>query len=130
MEWLSILREGLLGASGTPFMTGGQAHGSGIYLGQTSVISMAYTGTGTRWRNSAFPPGFVLVGLCEILHKPPEAKTGSIFVIQGAERVLVRALLVLVPGQARPISAAELGRRVAALPVYQQLHGLGPFRPK
>jgi len=41
-NWHSILRRGLLNASGTKLQVNGAAYGKGVYLSPTSVLSFAY----------------------------------------------------------------------------------------
>jgi Poly(ADP-ribose) polymerase catalytic domain len=128
-NWHSILREGLLVASGTPYMAFGQALGPGIYLASDSATSLPHSGSDGLWLGSTLSLCSRIMALCEILHTASETRPGGVFVVGDAQRVLVRALLVIHGGPLR-LDACTLGSRLAALPEYRELHGLGPPSPQ
>jgi Poly(ADP-ribose) polymerase catalytic domain len=128
-NWQSILRRGLLVASGTAYQQYLAKHGPGIYLTNNlyraslfsrNVESEAMPFSGTEWR--------CCIVVCDVLYHQTECVTShQIFVVGDARRVVVRALLVSNSAFV-DLDANELGGLLTALPSYRELHGLGAIK--
>jgi Poly(ADP-ribose) polymerase catalytic domain len=129
-NWLSILRDGLKVVSDTAYMSAGAQFGPGIYLAKNLHIARRYSfANDEQFSHFSNSPLKNCVAVCEILYKKGEERGqgvygDGIFVVTDAKRVVVRALLVNTSEEVKA-AAAELGALLTALPVYQQMHGLG-----
>lgn len=121
-NWFSILRDGLLKASHTPLMSTGAAYGSGIYLGKEFMTSLTYCGDPETATSRSLGCGWRCMGLCEIAHTAAEDR-GTMFVVEEADRVLLRALLVFDESTCK-MTAEAIGQRLKNLALYQELHAL------
>jgi poly [ADP-ribose] polymerase 6/8 len=104
-NWHSILRKGLINASGTKFQMNGAAYGSGIYLSPFASTSfgysrIAYTATptapilGNRFLNSE---NFNCIAICEVINKDIR-KTSGIWVQPEPDCVVTRFFCVYTGG--------------------------------
>eukprot|EP01062_Namystynia_karyoxenos_P063109 TRINITY_DN55927_c0_g1_i1.p1 TRINITY_DN55927_c0_g1~~TRINITY_DN55927_c0_g1_i1.p1 ORF type:complete len:801 (+),score=223.01 TRINITY_DN55927_c0_g1_i1:85-2487(+) len=117
-NWHSILRAGLRNYSGTTMMTGGMAHGSGIYLASDLRMSTAYMGDPQRgWGNSGIGD-FNAVALCEVVDErkgPREVckDTGcGVYVVADETLVCTRFFFMFPGGYSgnHVVSAAEISK--------------------
>jgi hypothetical protein len=129
-NWQSILRKGLLVASGTAYQETSAAHGPGIYLSKNIDRASLYCGS---FESKAMPfwgTGWMCcIAVCDILYQHTECvEAGTVFVVGDARRVVVKALL-LSNSADFDLDANELGRWLNALPAYRELHGLEAVKP-
>eukprot|EP01121_Diplochlamys_sp_Union-15-3_P018363 TRINITY_DN6660_c0_g5_i1.p1 TRINITY_DN6660_c0_g5~~TRINITY_DN6660_c0_g5_i1.p1 ORF type:complete len:772 (+),score=148.51 TRINITY_DN6660_c0_g5_i1:64-2316(+) len=103
-NWHSILRRGLLNASGTKLQVNGAAYGAGIYLSPNASTSFGYcklngyrptaakknSGSGNRFLVS---DSIYCIALCEVVNDGIK-KTGSIWVQPTADCVVTRFFFV------------------------------------
>jgi len=101
-NWHSILRRGLINASGTKFQVNGAAYGSGIYLSPHASTSFGYsriqyaanpttpTKQGNRFLTS---DNLNCIAICEVINKDIR-KNGSIWVQPESDCVVTRFFCV------------------------------------
>jgi len=97
-NWHSILRKGLINASGTKFQVNGAAYGSGIYLSPHAATSFGYSRIynsvaskqGNRFLNS---DNINCIAICEVVNKDIR-KNGSIWVQPDPDCVVTRFFCV------------------------------------
>eukprot|EP01120_Amphizonella_sp_Union-15-10_P012160 TRINITY_DN5362_c0_g1_i1.p1 TRINITY_DN5362_c0_g1~~TRINITY_DN5362_c0_g1_i1.p1 ORF type:complete len:176 (-),score=21.54 TRINITY_DN5362_c0_g1_i1:160-687(-) len=105
-NWHSILRRGLLNASGTNLQVNGKAHGDGIYLSPRAETSFGYckfrsdpqpvtqksndTSNGNRFLSSS---NVLCIALCEVVKKDLR-KNGDIWVQPVEDSVVTRFFFV------------------------------------
>ena len=139
-NWHSILRRGLINASGTKLQANGAAYGKGIYLAQDSSTSSGYCGYynhNHRDSNSSAKDvkkdggdgraGFIptdqinCLAICEVINSPDIKKSGNIWVASNEEHICTRFLLVYPSGVNIPsMSATSLVPEIQkALSFYQ-----------
>ncbi|XP_061172332.1 protein mono-ADP-ribosyltransferase PARP6-like [Saccostrea echinata] len=108
-NWHSIIREGLIVASGTKLQVNGAAYGKGIYLSPHSSTSFGYSrmGYGYQKQKSAVSESHFLdhgvsmtcIALCEVITHPSLKKSGSIWVSPESDYVCTRFFFVYESGQ-------------------------------
>ncbi|XP_065910990.1 protein mono-ADP-ribosyltransferase PARP6-like [Dysidea avara] len=105
-NWHSIVRKGLLNASGTKFQMNGAAYGKGIYLSPVSSVSFGYTrsyynpGKDTKTEQSKGLVGktnLTCIALCEVISKDIN-KSGDIWVCPQEDYVCTRFFFVYERG--------------------------------
>jgi len=105
-NWHSILRRGLVNASGTKLQLNGAAHGSGVYVSPSFSFAAGYcrgaTGSFPRRAQGAGANRFLeyqdmtCIALCEVIvGKYRNASSGSIWVVPDASHVITRFFFVL-----------------------------------
>lgn len=122
-NWHSILRVGLLNASGTKYQMNGAAYGKGIYLSPISSISFSYSKMGhgfyTVQRESNNPnpiqpqhknrflqsENINCIALCEVIKSPELKKHGNVWVCTKSEFVCTRFFFVYEDSQ---VGGAEI----------------------
>lgn len=99
-NWHSIVRKGLLNASGTKFQMNGAAHGKGIYLSPLSSVSFGYTrGYYGKVKSDQQHKGLVgrtnliCMALCEVICQDIK-KSGDIWVCPNEDHVCTRFFFV------------------------------------
>jgi Poly(ADP-ribose) polymerase catalytic domain len=85
-NWHSILRNGLKNYSGTNKQSHGAAHGSGIYLSESSDYSLGYSGRSKTQ--------FSVIAIAQVIDAPSYKKTGGIYVVPDESKVLIKYLLL------------------------------------
>ncbi|XP_062517000.1 protein mono-ADP-ribosyltransferase PARP6-like [Corticium candelabrum] len=114
-NWHSILRNGLLNASGTKYQTHGTAYGSGIYLSPNSGVSFGYSqiyATGAQSRRSSTSGGsrflegknLRCIALCEVITSSDLRKNGNIWVMPKPDYVCTRFFFVYEQGHCQNVS--------------------------
>jgi poly [ADP-ribose] polymerase 6/8 len=104
-NWHSILRNGLLNASGTRYQIHGAAYGSGVYLSPHSSISFSYSQiqsnvqqpkNSSSGAESRFLEGKNLrcIALCEVITSDKLRKSGNIWVMPNQDHVCTRFFFV------------------------------------
>ena len=95
-RWHSILRNGLVNASGTRLQANGACYGSGIYFARDSGTSIGYIREKTNpYKGTALGKNFNCIGLCEIAKVPEGLRdNGWNHTLQDDKAVIVRFLLV------------------------------------
>ncbi|XP_064390891.1 protein mono-ADP-ribosyltransferase PARP8-like [Halichondria panicea] len=102
-NWHSIMRKGLINASGTKLQLHGAAHGSGVYLSPSSNVSFGYMGNFSAITKPKPPGGREsLVGkvnlkcmaLCEVVTSKNLNKSGDIWVCPNSDHVCTRFFFV------------------------------------
>lgn len=95
-NWYSILRNGLKNCSRTKLMTTGAAYGNGIYLSDSSNLSIGY---GTM-------SGKSVIGIFEVVgDKSLYHKGGNVFVIDDEKRLIQRYLIIMTYGAKNQVMA-------------------------
>ena len=111
-NWHSILRNGLVNASGTKLQVNGAAYGAGVYLSpmaQTSIGYSGYTGahtpvahgSATAQQQSGFLKSehLVVMALCEVVKSPDLKKhSANIWTHKNHDHVVTRMLFVYEGG--------------------------------
>ena len=103
-NWHSIMRNGLLNASGTKFQLNGAAYGSGIYLSPHASVSFGYSGihgggvapaAGTKKGRPTMLSSQNLncIALCEVIDIKIK-KSGNIWVLPESDHVVTRFFFV------------------------------------
>lgn len=110
-NWHSIIRQGLLNASGTKLQVNGAAYGKGIYLSPFISTSMGYSRMGygsqnvkknqahkgeTRFLKSI---NLTCIAICEIILSPTLKKSSGIWVHPEPDHVCTRFFFVYEDGQ-------------------------------
>uniref|UniRef100_C3YQ85 Poly [ADP-ribose] polymerase n=1 Tax=Branchiostoma floridae TaxID=7739 RepID=C3YQ85_BRAFL len=116
-NWHSILRHGLINASGTKHQLHGAAYGSGIYLSPNSSVSFGYScmghGSHKAARNKALlktgkkentkrfleSDNLTCIALCEVIHSKELRKHNNIWVVPNPDHVCTRFFFVYEDGQ-------------------------------
>lgn len=113
-NWHSIIRQGLMNASGTKLQVNGAAYGKGIYLSPHISTSMGYSRMGYGSHNvqkkkqqdgSDSKPRFLTsdnitcIALCEVITSRELKKNNSIWVCPNPEHVCTRFFFVYEDGQ-------------------------------
>ncbi|XP_071110322.1 protein mono-ADP-ribosyltransferase PARP6-like [Haliotis cracherodii] len=112
-NWHSIIREGLIVASGTTKQMNGAAYGKGIYLSPSSSVSFGYSRMGYGYYNSKSKPAeqeqsktrflmsdnITCVALCEVLTSSNLKKNNDIWVCPSMDHVCTRFFFVYEDGQ-------------------------------
>ena len=107
-NWHSIMRNGLISASGTKFQVNGAAYGKGIYLSPEAMLSYGYSrgyypndhrseagatsGSGSRFLDVS--DKLICLALCEVITSPDLRKDDSIWVMPDADKVCTRFFFV------------------------------------
>ena len=86
-NWHSILRNGLINATGTVLERSGHAHGAGIYLSPNVSFALGYC------KNRDIR----CLALCEVVNHEINKKTSDIWTIDDSEKVCTRFLFVYTP---------------------------------
>jgi poly [ADP-ribose] polymerase 6/8 len=94
-NWSSILRNGLINASHTKYMTTGAAYGSGIYLAPDSTTSLGYSRQGSAWNKSKFSStNLKCLSIVEVIkHTDVQTTPNPYYVIKNEEHVTARFFL-------------------------------------
>lgn len=104
-NWHSILRKGLVNASGTSLQVNGAAYGKGIYLSPDSNVSFGYSRMLVGARNSSQtvnidhhglflnPDKIFCIAICEVINDQIK-KSGNIWVQQFEDHVVTRFFFV------------------------------------
>ncbi|KAL8562648.1 hypothetical protein ACOMHN_011220 [Nucella lapillus] len=113
-NWHSIIRQGLIVASGTKYQMHGAANGKGIYLSPVANVSAQYAkmGDGTYYLSPAsqtvsqqprkrFLRGtnVTCIALCEVINSASLRKQGSIWVCPEKDHVCTRFFFLYKQGQ-------------------------------
>ncbi|KAK6179519.1 hypothetical protein SNE40_011853 [Patella caerulea] len=111
-NWHSIIREGLIVASGTNKQMNGSAYGKGIYLSPSSSVSFGYSRMGygaydtkkntiDQRKNSRFltSQNITCIALCEVITSPDLKKNNDIWVAPNSDYVCTRFFFVYEDGQ-------------------------------
>ena len=94
-RWHSILRNGLVNASGTSMQLNGAALGSGIYFARSSSTSKEYSfPQANGYKQSLLGKDLKCIGLCEVANVPSLKDHGWAHTLTDEEAVIVRFLLV------------------------------------
>ena len=107
-NWHSIMRNGLISASGTKFQVNGAAYGNGIYLSPEAMLSYSYSGgyyldnhpseagatsvSGSRFLDVS--DKLICLALCEVITSPDLRKDHSVWVMPDADKVCTRFFFV------------------------------------
>jgi hypothetical protein len=118
-NWHSILRNGLVNASGTALMVNGAAYGSGIYMSPDLSTSLSYmrplAADPTAQDCVTDPPAndisisptnFLCVAICEVIEEEIK-KSGSIWVQPREDHLMTRYILVFKQGEVPSISLSD-----------------------
>ncbi|EAY03451.1 hypothetical protein TVAG_412550 [Trichomonas vaginalis G3] len=98
-RWHSILRNGLVNATGTNMEVNGSKFGPGIYFSRESDVSLPYArNCENKYINSALGRVISLMSLCEVAKTPDLKDQGRVHTLQDANAVIVRFILVNVKG--------------------------------
>lgn len=104
-NWHSIMRKGLLNASGTKLQLHGAAYGSGIYLSPLSTVSFGYTGGFFNSKGSskgakslAGKTNLRCLALCEVVTSKELRKNSDIWVCPNSDHVCTRFFFVYEGG--------------------------------
>lgn len=107
-NWHSIMRNGLLNASGTKFQMNGAAYGAGIYLSPHASVSFGYSrmgvGSGQSSSHRQGRPTMLSAGnlnciaLCEVVDGGKIKKSGNIWVLTEQDYVVTRFFFVFEEG--------------------------------
>ena len=114
-NWHSIMRQGLVNASGTKLQVNGAAYGAGIYLSPQSNVSFGYARIGHYGQQSTTPKdnntaqrnglqflkshNLRCIALCEVINSPCLRKSGWVWVAPTAEYVCTRFFFIYEDGQ-------------------------------
>ncbi|XP_033749890.1 LOW QUALITY PROTEIN: protein mono-ADP-ribosyltransferase PARP6-like [Pecten maximus] len=109
-NWHSIIREGLIVASGTNKQVNGAAYGKGVYLSPNANVSfgysrMGYGGHKVKADQSQSKSRFLssnnitCIALCEVITAPNLKKSGNIWVSPSGDHVCTRFFFVYEDGQ-------------------------------
>jgi poly [ADP-ribose] polymerase 6/8 len=123
-NWHSILRNGLINASGSKYQLNGAAYGNGIYLSTDTSVSAGYSGLNCDYSSSASSSAsskkrqnknkqdaedeqlseqIKLIAICEVIDSKTIKKTGNIWVVPEPEHVCTRFLMIYpsdsIPGR-------------------------------
>lgn len=110
-NWHSIIRQGLLNASGTKLQVNGAAYGKGIYLSPYISTSMGYSRMGYGSQNVKKKPpakdetrflrslNLTCIAICEVVLSPTLKKNSGIWVCPEADHVCTRFFFVYEDGK-------------------------------
>ncbi|GFR93690.1 poly [ADP-ribose] polymerase [Elysia marginata] len=117
-NWHSIIREGLIVASGTRRQIHGAAYGKGIYLSPNLEISINYSPSSSKKNQSVPPPmvkpkdkrqflhgNLLCIALCEVINDDMLKKHQSIWVCSESSNVCTRFFFVF--DESNPASEAN-----------------------
>jgi poly [ADP-ribose] polymerase 6/8 len=103
-NWHSIMRKGLINATGTKLQLHGAAYGRGIYLSPLSSVSFGYTGRHFAYHVSsgysdvteclASKTNLKCLALCEVVTSKDLKKNGDIWVCPNTDHVCTRFFFV------------------------------------
>ena len=95
-RWHSIIRNGLINASGTELQRNGAAHGSGIYFAPLSSTSIGYSGFGNNLFNSSYfsQEKFSILGVCQVANDPTLLNHNWCLTLTNEKACVVRFLLI------------------------------------
>ena len=94
-RWHSILRNGLVNATGTPMQANGAALGDGIYFARSSSVSNSYSVPEKNgYTHSELGTNLKCIGLCEVAKVQSLKDHGWAHTLGDEEAVIVRFLLV------------------------------------
>lgn len=94
-RWHSILRNGLVNASGTSLEKNGHNFGNGIYFSRESDVSKAYSPAYfNRYINSCLGQAMSVIGLCEVAKSPDLKDQGRVHTLQDESAVVVRFIIL------------------------------------
>uniref|UniRef100_A0A6B2L6R2 Poly [ADP-ribose] polymerase n=1 Tax=Arcella intermedia TaxID=1963864 RepID=A0A6B2L6R2_9EUKA len=109
-NWHSILRRGLVNASGTSLQVNGAAYGSGIYLSPHAQTSFGYSRIGYNYNQNQKPTtvnngnrflssqNVSCIAICEVINNAIR-KSGSIWVQPSEDHVVTRFFFVYETGE-------------------------------
>jgi len=90
-RWHSILRNGLVNATGTKYFKNGSALGPGIYFARASQTSLGYSQQGkNEYKKSSFPQTMNIISLCEVAKTPELKDHGWAHTLTNENAVIVR----------------------------------------
>lgn len=101
-NWHSIIRNGLVNASGTKLQVNGAAYGSGIYMSPNASVSYGYStmcdsGKAVPAKDSdEIPTNFLCIAICEVIEESIQ-KNSSIWVQPHETHVMTRFFFVFNP---------------------------------
>ena len=99
IRWHSILRNGLINASGTKLQANGAALGSGIYFARSSGTSNTYAQSSENgYKNSMLGRSVRVIGLCEVANVPELIDHSWAHTLTNEKAVIVRFLLFDLEG--------------------------------
>ncbi|XP_041376441.1 protein mono-ADP-ribosyltransferase PARP6-like [Gigantopelta aegis] len=107
-NWHSIIRQGLVVASGTNKQVNGAAYGKGIYLSPSVSVSSGYSRIGygvynpDMWKSTSrflTSDRITCIALCEVITSPDLKKHGDIWVCPKDCHVCTRFFFVYEDGQ-------------------------------
>ncbi|XP_071965677.1 protein mono-ADP-ribosyltransferase PARP6-like isoform X2 [Antedon mediterranea] len=114
-NWHSILRKGLINASGTKYQLHGAAYGQGIYLSPHSSVSFGYSGMGHGYHRDPNrtihvtnkksdcrflkSKNLTCIALCEVINSRDLKKNGNIWVCTNPDYVCTRFFFVYEDGK-------------------------------
>ncbi|KAL5481314.1 hypothetical protein EMCRGX_G021450 [Ephydatia muelleri] len=99
-NWHSIMRKGLINASGTKLQLHGAAYGSGIYLSPSATVSFGYTGYQAKSADAstngclASKVQLICLALCEVVVSPALKQQGDIWLCSNPDHVCTRFFFV------------------------------------
>ena len=98
-NWYSIMRNGIKIGSKTKYFLNGAAYGNGIYLSNDINMSLGYSqvagiGAGVGAGVGAGAPTQMILAIFEVIDNPKWRKTGTIFVVDDENALILRYLLV------------------------------------
>ena len=94
-RWHSIIRNGLINATGTKYLQNGSALGPGIYFARSSSTSIGYSRSGeNKYKNSKFPKNTSIISLCEVAKVPELKDHGWAHTLTNENAVIVRFIFV------------------------------------
>lgn len=118
-NWHSILRRGLINASGTSLQLNGAAYGAGIYISPAAQISFGYSRMGGGGQHSNFLDPVTgladplrpqdtnhCIALCEVVNDRLR-KSGDIWVQEDPDNVVTRIFFVYPKGNASTTAMAN-----------------------
>jgi hypothetical protein len=85
-NWHSILRNGLKNYSGSGKMTNGAAYGPGIYLSDSSSLSLGYSNRSIG--------NFNVIAIAQVIDAQTYNKKNSIYVVPDESKVLIKYLIL------------------------------------
>jgi poly [ADP-ribose] polymerase 6/8 len=94
-RWHSIIRNGLVNATGTKLQQNGAALGSGIYFARDSNTSCGYSRSGTNYyKKSRLGNNLMIIGLCEVAKVPELIDHGWAHTTVNEDACIVRFVFV------------------------------------
>jgi len=95
-NWYSIMRNGIKIGSKSKYFLNGAAHGTGIYLSNDINMSLGYSQTYARYteHNTTEDDRQMILAIFEVVDNPTWHKSGTIFVVDDENALVLRYLLV------------------------------------